>query len=101
MHTIGDIKKVAACKVKPFELLDRKENKEKDKKVSKKVMLEHGWEDVENLIEPEKEELKDAMLADAVSYNMGAIYLKVVNHVSFSDVALYTVESSSVRAWNT
>ena len=70
---------------------DRKEYEEKDKKVSKKVMLEDGLEDVENLANPEKEELKDALLADAVSYNVGAQYLKVVNYVSFSDAAIYTV----------
>ena len=90
MHTNGDIKKVTACKVKPYELIDRKENKVKE--VSKKVMLEDGLEDVENLANPEKEELKDALLADIVSDNIGANYLKVVNHVSFSDVAIYTVE---------
>ena len=59
LHTNGDIKKVAACKVKPHELVDKKENKEKE--VSKKVMLEDGLEDVENLANPEKEVLKDAL----------------------------------------
>ena len=33
-------------------------------------MLEDGLEDVENLIEPEKEELKDVLLADIVSDNV-------------------------------
>ena len=42
LHIKGDIKKVAACKVKPYELIDRKENEYKDKKASKKVMLEDG-----------------------------------------------------------
>ena len=71
-------------------MIDRKENK--DKEVSKKVMLEDGLEDVENIANPEKEELKDALLADAVSDNVGANYLKVVNNVSFSDILIYTVE---------
>ena len=39
-----------------------------------------------------KEELKDALLADAVSDNVEANYLKVVNNVSFSDIDIYTVE---------
>ena len=70
----------------------RKETKEKDKRVSKEVMLEDGLEDVENLIDSEKEELKNALLADAVSDKIGAKYLKVVNNVSFSNLAIYTVE---------
>ena len=93
LHTNGDIKKVAACKVKPYELVDREENEDKDKKVSKKVMLEDRLEDVENLIDPEKEKLKDAMkLADVTSDNIGTNYLKVINSVSFSDLSIYTVE---------
>ena len=44
---------MAACKVKPYELVDRRENKDKNDNVSKKVMLEDGLEDVENLMDPE------------------------------------------------
>ena len=40
----------------------------------------------------EKEELKDALLLDAASDNIGAKNLKVFNSVSFSDVAIYMVE---------
>ena len=90
LHTNGDIKKVAACK--PYELVVRKETEEKDKRVSKEVMLEDGLEDVENLIDLEKEELKDTLLADMVSDNEGAKHLKVVNNVSFSNLAIYMVE---------
>ena len=81
LHTNGDIKKVTACKAKPFELIDRTENKNKE--VSNKVVFEDGLENVETLANSEK---------DAVLDNIGANYLKVVNHVSFSDVAIYTVE---------
>ena len=77
LHTNGDIKKVAACKVKPYELVDRKEDEEKDKWVSKEVILEDGLEDVENLIDSEKEELKDALLADLVSDKVGTKHLKL------------------------
>ena len=42
----------------------------------------HGLEDVENLMNLEKEELKDALLADRASDNIGAKYLKVINSVS-------------------
>ena len=82
---------MAVCKVKPYELDDRKENEDKDKEVSKKVMLEDGLEDVENLMDPEKEELKDTLLADTASDNIGAKYLKVISSVSFSDIAIYMV----------
>ena len=64
LHTNGDIKKVTACKVKPYELVDRELNKEKE--VLNKVMLEDGLKNVEDIAIPEKEELKDALLADAV-----------------------------------
>ena len=46
LHMNRDIKKVAACKVKPYELVDRRENEDKNDEVSKKVMLEDGLEDV-------------------------------------------------------
>ena len=64
LHTSGDIKKAAACKVKPYELIDRESeeykrliNRESDeyKKNSRKVMLENGLKDVESLIDPDKE----------------------------------------------
>ena len=74
-------------------MVNREENEDKDKKASKKVMLEDGLEDVENLMDPEKEKLKDAMkLADVTSDNIGTNYLKVINSVSFSDLSIYTVE---------
>ena len=38
LYMNGDIKKVAACKVKHYELVDRKENSEKSDNVSKKVL---------------------------------------------------------------
>ena len=40
LHTSGDIKMVAACKVKPYELVERKKNKEN--KVSNRIMLGDG-----------------------------------------------------------
>ena len=56
-------------------------------------MLEDGLEDVENLIDPEKQKQQEAMkLADATSDNIGTNYLKVINSVAFSDLSIYTVE---------
>ena len=48
---------------------------------------------MENLLDPEKEELKNALkLADTSSDNLGANYSKAVNSVFFSDISIYTVE---------
>ena len=44
LHTHSDLKKIAACRVKPFELVDQDEES-----ASKEVMLEDGLKDVENL----------------------------------------------------
>ena len=56
-------------------------------------MLEDGLKDVEDLVDPEKEERRDAMkLDDVTSDVVGTNYLKIVNNMSFSDSAIYTVE---------
>ena len=56
-------------------------------------MLEDGLKDVEDLLDPEEEERKDApKMSDAKSDVVGTNYLKIVNHMSFSDYAIYTVE---------
>ena len=36
--------------------------------------------------------MKDAQHTDTVSDNVGAQYSKVVNHISFSDATIYTVD---------
>ena len=101
IHTNGDLKKVAACKIKPYELLemesqetpnppDSQQSQDKKKKI---VMLEDGLGDGEDLLDPEEEKTKDALkVTDAESDIVGTHYLKVVNHMSFSDYAIYTVE---------
>ena len=93
IHTNGDIKKVATCKVKPYELVDRTAISENNDNVSKKVMLEDGLENVEDLMD-KKDEQKESELD-----NIGAKYLKVVNSVSFSDVAFFTVELPVSEHW--
>ena len=94
LHTIGDIKKVAACKIKPYELVDRESIRDcQCKKHIKEVMLEYGLEDVDKLIDPEREKQREAMKQADVDFDIvGANYLKVVNSVSFDDVSIYTVE---------
>ena len=56
-------------------------------------MLENGLEDVDKLIDPEKEKQQEAMKqADVESDTVGGNYFKVVNIVSFADLSIYTVE---------
>ena len=43
LHTHVDLKKIAACRVKPFELVNT------NKDLSKEVMKEDGLEDIDNL----------------------------------------------------
>ena len=50
LHFHGDIRKVAACRVKPYKLVNREETKTKETNTKKKVMLEDGLKDVENLL---------------------------------------------------
>ena len=70
---------MATCRVKQFQLVDRKSIKDLN---PKDVMLEDGSEDVKNLLD--QEELKGD--------NVGAKYLRIVNTVSFSEVCNYTIE---------
>ena len=63
LHTISDIKKVAACKVKPYELIDTENlknsqdslNQNKDKRVLK---LEDGLSNVEDQISKDDETIQ-------------------------------------------
>ena len=92
IHTNGDIKKVVAYKVKPFQLVDRESIKDVSKEgdaVSKKVMLEDGLKDVENLFDPE----------DLGGDTVGAKYLKMASTISFSDMCAYVVELSVSEHW--
>ena len=80
----GDIKKVASCKVKPFQLV----NRESIKDSSKEVMLEDGQEDVKNLVDTDEDKKNGELKED----NVGAKYLKSVGTVSFSELCNFTVE---------
>ena len=90
---VGDIKKVASCKVKPYELIDHDSVNCKCKNTSEKVILDYGLEDVEAIIDEtrlkQREEMKQA---DVASDTIGTHYLKVENSANFSDLAIYTVE---------
>ena len=82
INSAGDIKIVASCRTKPFQLVDRDE-----KRVSTKVMLEEGLEDIENIVNLENED-KEELKED----NTQAKYLKMVSPISFSELCNFTVE---------
>ena len=82
LHSQGDIKKVAACRVKPYKLVDRESGVENEDETKEKymVMLEDGLADMETLhAEMEKD-------------STGAKYLTLENSVSFSEMCTFTVE---------
>ena len=84
LHTHSDLKKIAACQVKPFELIDRDEDSVPDKK---EVMIEDGLEDLDNLY------------SDIKTDNVGAGYLKMAQSVSFSEFCTYTIELPLSEHW--
>ena len=87
MH--GDVKMVASCRVKPYQLIDRNTIKDKSSEDAErqKVMLEDGLRDVNEL----KNDNTDT-LEDEEKDSIGAKYLKVINSDSLLDIAIYTME---------
>ena len=82
LHSQGDIKKVAACRVKPYELVDRESSAENEVQSTERdmVMLEDGLADV------------DTLHAEMEKDSTGAKYLTLENSVSFSDMCTFIVE---------
>ena len=84
LHTMGYIKKVASCKVKPYELIDHDSVCCKCDNTSRKVMLEDSLEDVKMIMDEARLQNRDEMKqADMNSYIFGPHYLKVENSVNF------------------
>ena len=80
LHSHGVIRKVAACRVKPYELIYREMAKIEEIYVKKQVILEDGLDDVENL------------LTDSDKDSICAKYLKMSNSVSFPDMCTYVIQ---------
>ena len=51
-------------------------------------MLEDGLKDVNKKEESEREKLNNHKIEDTLKDNVGAHYLKVVNHVSFDELTI-------------
>ena len=55
-------------------------------------MLEDGLKDMKNTKKQETKNLTEDNKREVITDNVGVYYLKVVNHVSFDEAAIYTVE---------
>ena len=102
IHSNGDVKKVATCKVKPYEL---KERKEESKEVKNNENDWNKWieeDEKERIKNSEKEEEKETekdenedekeMESDGLKDAIGAKYLKMEKSVCFLENSIYVVE---------
>ena len=87
LHTHRYLKKITACRVKPFELVER-DKESVSSKTNKDMMHEDGLEDVRSLF-------TDDLKSDGV----GASHLKTAQSVSFSEMCTYTVELLISEHW--
>ena len=100
IHSNGDVKKVAACMVKPYELKKRNEvNKEEkrdenrwNKKIEEDGKVENNDKEEEDEIEKEENEDEKEVRMDWLNDGIGAKYLRMERSVSFMDQLIYVVE---------
>ena len=79
---------MVACKVKPFQLVNREslKNRSKDSVKKKQVMLLDDLEDIENLMDIYKDVIR-------------VKYLRMQNSVSFSELYSFVVELPVLEHW--
>ena len=104
IHSNGIVKKLAACKVKPYELKERKEeNKEgkRDEDAWYKIIEEderkennevNGEKEDEQEVEKEEKEDEQEVENDGLKDMIGAKYLKMEKSVCFLENSIYVVE---------
>ena len=95
LHTHGDLKKIAACRVKPYELVERQEQTTSTEK-NKEVMLEDGLEDVENLY---TEQLNKYYYTEKDNKQNNNSKIKTLQTISLADTCIYTVELPTSEHW--
>ena len=88
---------MTSCRVKPYQLIDRKSDKDDSKENDdNQVILEDGLQDVKELKKVDQEDIEDDgtddNLEDEKKDIIAAKYIKVIYSVSFSDLAIYTIE---------
>merc|ERR1711867_204775 len=100
IHSNGDVKKVAACKVKPYDLKERTEEENKannEEEKSPEIIEEESKaenDDKKEESETEIEEIEDEneMRRDLQNYIIGAKYLQVEKSVYFMDYEIFSLE---------
>merc|ERR1711873_16503 len=100
IHSNGDVKKVAACKVKPFELRERIEERKEEKRdeercpeiIEEENKVENDDKKEEKEVEVEENEDENEVRRDLMNDVIGAEYLQVENEVYFMDYSIFTVE---------
>merc|ERR1712115_191271 len=103
----GELRKVAMCKAKPYELIERTEE-EKDssneQEESPEILEEESEAETDNKIEDsetEKEEENNEIRRDLQNDIIGAKYLQVEKSVYFMDFEIFLSRSPSKRPWKT
>ena len=86
-----DIKKVASCKVKPYELVERK-ILDSEKNQDNHVMLKDGLRVAESIGLVEEDLEDDVVDKDFENDVIGAKYLKMKKSISFEESIIYTVK---------
>ena len=81
LWTMGEIRKVAACRVKPYELKE-KENKDDDSKDNDETKKEDDSSD----------KAKEVKFVDFEKDKIGAYYLQVENNGCFDPLSIFSVE---------
>ena len=100
IHSNGDVKKVAMCKVKPYELKKRTDEK-KEKKgdeercpeiIEEENKVENDDKKEESEVEVEESEDEKEVRRDLMNDVIGAKYPQVEKSVYFMDYEIFTVE---------
>ena len=93
IHSNGDTRKIARCKVKPCELRERETGKKEENtednrdEDNRRIEKDEKVEDIGEKMEDEKE-MKEDGLKDVI----GAKYLKMAKSVCFLENSIYVVE---------
>merc|ERR1712098_830569 len=100
IHSNGDVKKVAVCKVKPYELKERTKKKKEEKRdeercpeiIEEENKVENDDKKEEKEVEVEESEDENEVRKDLMNDIIGAKYLQVEKSVYFIDYSIFTVE---------
>merc|ERR1712115_351341 len=100
IHSNGDVKKVPACKVKPYELKERTEENKEEKRdeerfpeiIEEENKVENDDKKEESEAEIEEIEDENEVRRDLQNDVIGAKYLQVEKSVYFMDYEIFTLE---------